>query len=415
MADLSSRVLGSLLTGCGSPLAVEVTDMPRRAQAGILGALRGRAAKDSRPATKDWLLGELAGRLDPTEIEEEYERAVTADVAYSEEHFAQLVDLLVVEGQKARLRRTALQVAERLGEGDTPEQVSPLVAQMSELTRPRVADEVQAIGDNLHELFTGNDVDAMPTGLESLADLRIVPGNLTVLAARPGGGKTAMLGTIALASARAGWRCLFFSLEMPGKQIRQRLLSGFARVPLSEVINPQDTSLVPVAQEMAKLPIGLRDAVAGETLTVERIANTVRAYRARYPDERIAVFVDYLQLVKSRDRHDKRHELIGHVCRELKACALRERVPMITGAQVGRGAEQRGKDARPQLSDLRESGDIENTADQVVLMHREMGDRGAAVAVAKNRMGKPFACEVDFLGEFCLFSDPVAITREDWQ
>jgi replicative DNA helicase len=82
---------------------------------------------------------------------------------------------------------------------------------------------------------------------------------------------------------------------------------------------------------------------------------------------------------------------------------------------VGRGAEQRGKDARPQLSDLRESGDIENTADQVVLMHREMGDRGAAVAVAKNRMGKPFACEVDFLGEFCLFSDPVAITREDWQ
>jgi replicative DNA helicase len=361
------------------------------------------------------VISETAGRVDQREVEAEYDLAVASDTPYSDGGFADLVGLMRMESQRADLRRVALSVVERIGEGETPEQVAPLVSRMHELTRPRVADEVQAIGDNMHELFTGNDADAVPLGLECLHDLRVVPGNLTVLAARPGGGKTAMLGTITLAASRQGWRCLFFSLEMPGKQIRQRLLSGFARVPLTEVVNPQDASLVPHANRMGELPIGIRDAVAGDTLTVERIVNTVRAYRLRHPNENMAVFVDYLQLVKSREAHDRRHELIGHVCRELKACALRERVPMIVGAQVGRGAEQRGKDAKPQLSDLRESGDIENTADQVVLMHREMGERSAAVAVAKNRMGRPFACDVDFIGELCLFADPVAITRADWQ
>jgi replicative DNA helicase len=102
-------------------------------------------------------------------------------------------------------------------------------------------------------------------------------------------------------------------------------------------------------------------------------------------------------------KHDKRYELIGHVCRELKRLAMAAKVPMVVAAQLSRNAENRGKDSKPQLSDLRESGEIEQTADQVLLLHRET-DR-TLLRVAKYRMGPMFTADLRFVGERCYFDD----------
>ena len=412
MADTARRVLGTLLQGLGDPLAVDPSALPLKPQRAILGVLARVGAGASLDAVKN----ELAGEVEEAVVEGEVIACMSADTVFSDGAFKALVARLNREKAASTIRLGALELVAKLDEGATPEGVAPLVNRLLEATRPEVGDEVESIGDNAHELFLGNDKASVPTGLNGLADLKIVPGNLTVLAARPGFGKTALLGTMTLAAARGGWRVLFLSLEMPAKQIRQRLLAGFSGIPLHAIMNPQDTSMVPALTEMGQLPIGIRDAVAGDTLTVERIAALVHAYRTKYPDERLAVFVDYLQLVRTRGNHERRHELLGHVCRELKATALREGVPMIVAAQVGRGVEQRGKEAKPQLSDLRESGEIENTADQVLLVHRDsMMDRRALIAVAKYRMGAPFVAEADFDGEVCQFRDPVGFIRDDWQ
>jgi hypothetical protein len=412
VASTARRVLGTLLQGLGDPLVVDPSALPLNPQRAILGVMARLGAGVSLDALKN----ELAGTVDEGVLHAEVIECMVADTVFSEGAFKALVVRLNRERAAATIRLGALEVVAKLDEGATPEGVAPLVNRLLEATRPEVGDEVEGIGDNVHELFLGNDKASVPTGLAGLADLKIVPGNLTVLAARPGYGKTALLGTVTLAAARGGWRVLFLSLEMPAKQIRQRLLAGFAGIPLHAVMNPQDTSMVPHLNDLAQLPIGIRDAVAGDTLTVERIAALVHAYRVKYPDERLAVVVDYLQLVRTRGNHERRHELLGHVCRELKATALREGVPMIVAAQVGRGVEQRGKEAKPQLSDLRESGEIENTADQVLLVHRDsMMDSRALIAVAKYRMGAPFVAEAYFDGEVCLFRDPVGVVRDDWQ
>ena len=412
MADTARRVLGTLLQGLGDPKGVEPSAMGTRPQRAILGALVRCGAGASIEAVRN----ELQEAANTPEVEAELIACMTADTVFSEGSLKALVTRLHRERTANLIRSGALEIVAKVDEGATPDTVAPLVERLVEATRPEVGDEVESIGDNAHELFLGNDKATVPTGLVGLSDLKIVAGNLTVLAARPGYGKTALLGTMTLAAARGGWRCLFLSLEMPAKQIRQRLLAGYSGIPLSSITNPQDTSMVAPLNEMGQLPIGIRDAVAGDTLTVERIAAIAHAYRLKFPQDRLAVFVDYLQLVRTRDRHERRHELLGHVCRELKAIALREGVPMIVAAQVGRGVEQRGKEAKPQLSDLRESGEIENTADQVLLVHRDsMMDNRALIAVAKYRMGAPFVTEAHFDGEVCLFRDPMGYVRDDWQ
>lgn len=255
----------------------------------------------------------------------------------------------------------------------------------------------EALRDGLADVFLGEKPPAVPLGLDSMSPLKVTPGRLCTWAARPGKGKTAMLGTIALASARAGWNVLLFSLEMTGLEIRQRLLAGFAEIPLEHVEDQSDPRLSDAASRLAELPIWIQDESRGR-LDVETISATVR----RFTPRPTLVLVDYLQLVGTRARFERRYEAIGHVCRELKHTALRAGVPVIVAAQLSRAAEER--QGKPQLSDLRESGEIEQTSNQVVLIHRD--ESGAtALKVAKNRHGPTFTRDVYFRGEICLFQD----------
>ena len=260
--------------------------------------------------------------------------------------------------------------------------------------------EPEHIGQSLGELFVGKRPH-VPIGLEPLMNLKILPGNVCVVGARPGAGKTALLGTLALYAARMDWDCLFLSLEMPSMQIRQRLMSANSQIDLSVVQDAKEPKLVKAAQELQQLNIWIEDATL--RLDMETISTTVRKFVTNRPGRNVVVFIDYLQLITSRAKYEKRYELLGHICRELKRLALSVNVPLVVAAQLSRAAENRGKDAKPQLSDLRESGEIEQTADQVLLVHREP-DR-AMVRVAKYRMGPVFTAELRFVGERCCFDD----------
>lgn len=323
------------------------------------------------------------------------------DAAVTAKNVGQHVGIVREKSTVRMLETAAIRMSRQLKSGAQCDEVIAAIKADLEAAGSRVKGrEPEHIGESLAELFTGKK-DHIPFGLEPLERLKVVPGNLCVVGARPGSGKTAMLGTIALNAARRGWECLFLSLEMPSVQIRQRMIAADAGIDLPTVEAAEDPKVLTGAKNLAALPIWIEDASL--RLDVETISRLVRRFVADRPGRNTFVVVDYLQLIGSKMKHDKRYELIGHVCRELKRLAMAAKVPMVVAAQLSRNAENRGKDSKPQLSDLRESGEIEQTADQVLLLHRE-ADR-TLVRVAKYRMGPMFTADLRFVGERCYFDD----------
>lgn len=199
-----------------------------------------------------------------------------------------------------------------------------------------------------------------PVGLDKLDTLTggLVPGEVTVVAARTSVGKTALLTQWALAADRAGKVVALFSVEMSRPQVAGRL----ARQGLDFA----DTSIL----------VDDTSAIVIDTL-VER------ATEAR-PD---IVMVDYAQLVESPRGIDSRVQQVGDVSRKLKMLAMSLGIPVVAAAQVNRAAEQRS-DGEPRLSDLRESGSLEQDADIVVIIHRKTDTQPErTLIVAKNRHG----------------------------
>ena len=240
------------------------------------------------------------------------------------------------------------------------------------------------------------DLDQFTTGWK--------PGELVVIGARPGQGKTSLMLNLAEHVAldtpnrhhdgRGG--VLVFSLEMTATELVQRVICANAGVDLRKVKlgmynHDEEAQLKDATQRLATAPIFVDDSF---TLSMSEIRSKARRMRDRYGID--AVFVDYLQLVKDNERLD-RHLQIGNISRGLKALARELEIPVITAAQLNRGVEQRStREKRPMLSDLRESGSIEQDADQVLMIHRKDSDEGAVnteefaevdLIVAKNRNG----------------------------
>lgn len=243
-----------------------------------------------------------------------------------------------------------------------------------------------------------SDLDAYTTGWK--------PGELIVVGARPGQGKTSLMLNLAenIALETHNRRqdgkggVLVFSLEMTATELVQRVLCANAGVDLRKVklgmfSRQEEESLKDATSRLASAPIFVDDSF---TLNLSEIRSKARRHRERYGIE--AIFVDYLQLVKDNDKLD-RHLQIGNISRGLKALARELDIPVITAAQLNRGVEQRSsREKRPMLSDLRESGSIEQDADQVLLIYRKEGEENASpnpnddvseveLLVAKNRNG----------------------------
>jgi replicative DNA helicase len=261
------------------------------------------------------------------------------------------------------------------------------------------------------ELVTGvatgfEDVDRMTSGLQ--------PSDLVVIAGRPSMGKTALCLNIAQhVSIESGLPVAVFSLEMSRQQLVQRMLCSEARVDSHKLrtgfLSKEDwPKLTIAAGRLSEAPIYIDDTPSS---TVMEIRAKARRLQSEHKDLSLVV-IDYLQLITGRERIENRQQEITEISRSLKAMAKELDVPVMALSQLSRAVESRGKDRRPQLSDLRESGAIEQDADVVAFIYRdemynpESPEKGLAeVIFRKQRNGPVGTVKLSFLSEFTRFED----------
>lgn len=244
------------------------------------------------------------------------------------------------------------------------------------------------------------------------------PSDLVILAARPSQGKTALALNYALNAAREGFPVLFFSLEMSARQLGDRLISSLAKVPNDSIrsgrISELDMQKVfRTAEQLSALPISIDDS------SMLSITEFRAKARKQFMEKGVKlIIVDYLQLMTgTRGKSDTRESEVAAISRALKAMAKELNVPVIALSQLSRATESRGGSKRPFLSDLRESGAIEQDADVVTFIHRpeyygimedEAGNSTAGKAeiiFAKHRNGKVGIENLRFDSQFTLFND----------
>jgi replicative DNA helicase len=254
----------------------------------------------------------------------------------------------------------------------------------------------------------------VPTGFTDLDGLTngLHPGQLVVVAARPGLGKSTLaLDFARAASIKSGLTSVIFSLEMTRNEITMRLLSAEARVGLHHMrtgsLGDDDwTKLARKMSEVASAPLFIDDS---PNMTMMEIRAKCRRLKQRH-DLKLVV-VDYLQLMSSGKRVESRQQEVAEFSRALKLLAKELEVPVVALSQLNRGPEQR-TDKKPMLSDLRESGSIEQDSDMVILLHREDAyERESPRAgeadfiVAKHRNGPTATITVAFQGHYSRFVD----------
>jgi replicative DNA helicase len=269
-------------------------------------------------------------------------------------------------------------------------------------------DEIEAIGSRNGQMV------GVPTGFADLDGLTngLHPGQLVVVAARPGVGKSILALNLARSAAiHHGMASVMFSLEMSRTEITMRLLSAEARVPLQHMRQGMmsDDDWARLARKMGEVsgaPLFIDDS---PNMTLMEIRAKCRRLRQRN-DLRL-VIIDYLQLMTSGRRVESRQVEVSEFSRSLKLLAKELEVPVVACAQLNRGPEQR-TDKRPMLADLRESGSIEQDADVVILLHREDAYERessrpgeADFIVAKHRNGPTANITVAFQGHYQRFVD----------
>jgi replicative DNA helicase len=297
----------------------------------------------------------------------------------------------------------------------------------------------------------GDRITGVPTGFDRYDKLTsgLHEGDLSIIAARPGMGKTSFVLNIAanVASPKGrevdgdpnqrweegGVGCVVFSLEMPREQLANRMVCAEARVDVSKMrtgyLSPQDWSkLTQAASFLGSLPIWIDDSPG---LSIIELRAKVRRLQAEFDtrDEEGrkikkigCVIIDYLQLMKGRDGVASREQEISEISRGLKGLAKELEVPVIALSQLNRAVETRSeKSKRPLISDLRESGAIEQDADNIVFIYRDdyynRDDSAepniAELIIAKQRNGPTGTAKVRFDRQWTRFDNLAEGEYED--
>lgn len=249
------------------------------------------------------------------------------------------------------------------------------------------------------------DLDAMTSGF-SRSDLIIIAG-------RPSMGKTSFCLNIAYNIAKEQkLPVAIFSLEMSREQLTQRMLSGEAKIASNRLRSGRISQnefepLINAVANLSELPIYIDDTA---NLSVMQMRSQVRRLQAQHKDKLGLVLLDYLQLMEGSGS-DNRVQELSRITRSLKGLAREINVPIIALSQLSRGVEQR-TNKRPMLSDLRESGSIEQDADLVIMLYREeyynpdTPDRGIAeIIITKHRNGPTGTTKLLFKSEFTKFEN----------
>lgn len=278
-----------------------------------------------------------------------------------------------------------------------------------------VYDKLQKLSSADSDQYKGyttgfTDLDRSITGLNK--------SDLVIIGARPAMGKTSLALNMARNTAMLGKKkVVFFSLEMTKEQLAQRVLATEARVESTKMRTGNITSdewarLATATSLLSNCELYFDDT---SNMTVPEMKSRIR--RLRDVD---AVFVDYLQLMKSGQRIENRVQEVSEITRNLKLMAKDLNIPVVVLAQLARSTEGRGKSHKPQLSDLRESGSIEQDADIVIMLYRKeyyTDDEGeipeedkpaineAEFIISKNRHGPTNTVKVAWNGDYTLFSN----------
>ena len=351
--------------------------------------------------------GELAMAI-PATVTVQHYIDIVKDKATLRDLIASCAEIVEAAREQPRDIRPILDMAESrifaLSQFRDAKDVVPL-RQVLEATYKSI-EERAARQDDIIGCPTGfADLDRMTAGLQ--------PGELIILAARPSMGKTALALNMVLNAAVQYQRpTAFFSLEMNKESLGMRLYSAYAEVKADHIRKGKLTtgdwdSLVQANEELAGTQIFLDDTPG---LTLPELRSKARRLKKEHAVELIAL--DYLQLMGTDPRIDSREQQISSIARGLKGLAMEIKVPMLILSQLNRSAETR-KDKHPMLSDLRESGAIEQDADVVMFIHRddyyekENSERPnmADLEIAKQRNGPTGRIELFFRKEIGRFEN----------
>lgn len=339
------------------------------------------------------------------------------------EHYARIVkEMATLRG----LVRVGQEI-QRLGQsrpGETTDLVDRAEQLVFELAQERVTGDFAHIEALLKESFerimhlyeSGADITGVPSGFRELDKLTsgFQPGNLVILAARPSMGKSALA---LCAAANLGVRyevpVALFTLEMSKAEVTQRMMCSEAKVESQRLRSgrlAQDDwpRLTAACDKLMKSPIYVDDT---GSITMMELRSKARRLKSREPRLGL-IIVDYLQLMTTGANPENRVQEVSQISRALKVLARDLEVPILALSQLSRAVEQR-HDKRPILSDLRDSGSIEQDADLVIFVYRDEYYAGeesesqglAEIILAKHRNGPTDAVKLSFLKRYAKFSD----------
>lgn len=265
----------------------------------------------------------------------------------------------------------------------------------------------QITEENRNALATGfQDLDILLSGIEK--------GNLITIGARPAMGKTAFILSIMSNLLKQNKKCLLFSLEMSTSQIIKRLIAILGEIGLITMNHNKllDDSQKSKIEYILTAISYLNLTICDDIYTIEGVRNKIAEERPEY------VFIDYLQLMET-PRKKQRSEAITNIMLDLKQIAKENNCIIFISSQLSRALESRC-DKRPMLSDLRESGDIENISDVVLLIYRDeyykacvddedyaLNKGEADIIIAKNKMGTIATTRLLFKSSIAKFLDPI--------
>jgi replicative DNA helicase len=310
--------------------------------------------------------------------------------------------------------------------GETVDLVDRAEQIVFELAQSRISTEFSHIESLLKESFeritqlyeSGAEITGVPSGFRDLDRLTsgFQPGNLVIVAARPSMGKSALgLCMAANLAVRSQVPVALFTLEMSKAEVTQRLMCSEAKVESQRLrtgkLAAEDwPRLTAACDKLAKAPIYVDDT---GSITMMEIRSKARRLKSREPSLGL-IIVDYLQLMTSGASAENRVQEVSQISRSLKVLARDLEVPILALSQLSRAVEQR-HDKRPILSDLRESGSIEQDSDLVLFIYRddyyndESDQQGLAeVILAKHRNGPTDALKLSFLKRYAKFADLAA-------
>lgn len=313
------------------------------------------------------------------------------------------------------------------GSGNISEKLDRAEQKIFTVTQQKVGGSAASIKELLTETFDaidkrqGHHITGLPTGFAELDDLTcgLQNNEMIIIAGRPSMGKTSFAMNIAEhIGADNNLPVAIFSLEMSRQQLAERMLCSRAMMD-SQIVRKglvndgQYQELVHAAGELSEKPIYVDDSPG---ITPLELRGKARRLKSRYGIK--AIFIDYLQLMSMGGSVESRQQEVSEISRYLKALARELAVPVVVLSQLNRATE--GRDGhRPRMSDLRESGSIEQDADVIMLLHREdyyhRGEDGyedtsaAEVIIAKQRNGPTDTVELSFNGTYTRFANKLRV------